>query len=358
MNHSRPKVVAIVGARPQFIKCAAVSRVLRAHVDEVLIHTGQHYDWNMSEAFFQDLAIPAPAYNLGVGSGSHGEQTAKMLQGIETVLLDEKPLGVVVYGDTNSTLAGALAASKLRFRTGHVEAGLRSFNRDMPEEINRILTDHTCDVLFAPSHVAMQNLDREGLSSRAYLTGDVMYDVLLQSMPEAEERSQILSRSGLESKSYYLATLHRPYTVDDPHILGEVIRAFGRLDRPVVFPVHPRTRKMIDTLGLVERNTVLMDPLRYLDFLMLEKHARKILTDSGGIQKEAYFLGIPCITLRPETEWVETVEAGWNTLVPTRRTEEILEAVGSRAEGCPQRNAYGDGTASSKIVSCITEMWL
>ena len=359
MSLDHPKVVVIVDARPQFIKCAAISRVLSVDFDEVLVHTGQHYDWNMSEAFFKDLDIPAPAYNLGVGSGSHGEQTARMLQAIEAVLLAEKPVGVVVYGDTNSTLAGALAASKLCMRTGHVEAGLRSFNRDMPEEINRVLTDHACELLFAPSRMAVQNLDREGLGSRTRWTGDVMYDVLLQSMPEAERRSRILPDLGLEPRSYYLATLHRPYTVDDPHMLEEVIRAFGQLDRPVVFPAHPRTRKMMDALAYsVGENLVLLDPVRYLDFLVLQKNARKILTDSGGIQKEAYFLGVPCVTLRPETEWVETVEAGWNVLVPTRRAQDIVDAVDRPAEGDPQRDAYGDGAASAKIASCMAEAWL
>jgi len=324
------KVASIVGARPQFIKAAVVSRELRKQYQEVLIHTGQHYDDNMSKLFFRELDIPEPDYNLGVGSGPHGAQTGKMLVRIERVLRKEKPDWVLVYGDTNSTLAGALAAAKLHIPVAHVEAGLRSFNRRMPEELNRVVVDHVSDLLFAPTETAMKNLEREGLIERAHLIGDVMEEALRYYLPIARERSTILKRLQLDPKSYYLVTVHRAENTDSKQNLESVLQALVQLDHPVVFPLHPRTRKMIERFGLGRflnaRRIRYLDPVGYLEMLALEENALTILTDSGGVQKEAYWLGVPCVTLREETEWVETVESGWNVLAGVE-TERILAAI-------------------------------
>ena len=323
------KVASIVGARPQFIKCAPVSRELRKEHEEVLVHTGQHYDHGMSAVFFDELAIPEPDYNLSIGSGSHGHQTGAMLGAIEDVLLAEKPDLVLVYGDTNSTLAGALAAAKLHVPVVHVEAGLRSFDRRMPEEINRVLTDHCSDLLFCPTKTAVENLAAEGITEGVHLVGDVMVDAMSYNRGIAEERSRILEGVGVRPGEYLVITVHRPSNTDSQENMVAILGALAEAERPVVFPVHPRTRNSLKRYGLLGKmpeNILVTEPLGYLDMIHLMAHAEKILTDSGGIQKEAYMLGVPCITLRENTEWVETVEAGWNVLVGAGR-EEIVDAI-------------------------------
>ena len=347
------KIVTIVGARPQFIKAAPVSRELRKKHTEVLVHTGQHYDDNMSAVFFEELDIPAPAFNLGVGSGAHGVQTAMMLTKIEEVLLAEKPDGVLIYGDTNSTLAGALAASKLRIKIAHVEAGLRSFNRTMPEEINRVTADHLSDLLFCPSQTAVDNLKREGITRGVHLVGDVMADALAYASERSKSRSCILQAMGLKEKGFLLATVHRAENTDNPERLRSIAAAFAKIKEPVVFPVHPRTRKRLEDLGI--KNLKCIDPVGYLDMVRLEQAARMILTDSGGIQKEAYWLGTSCITLREETEWVETVTTGWNVLVGAD-TERILEQVRSFAPPAARPTLYGDGHAAARCVALLGSM--
>lgn len=351
------KVVTVVGARPQFIKAAAVSRLLRDQHTEILIHTGQHYDENMSDVFFQELDIPAPDYNLGVGSGSHGAQTGEMLARIEQVLLSEKPDRVLVYGDTNSTLAGALAAVKLHIPVAHVEAGLRSFNRAMPEEINRIVTDHVSDLLFCPSEVAAQHLAHEGITHGVHVVGDVMADTLLYAAERATEHSTILEDLGLLPGGYLLATVHRAENTDDPERLQAILTAFASVREPVIFPIHPRTRQRMSdqkALTILEGSQVkLIEPLGYLDMVRLEQSARMILTDSGGIQKEAYWLKVPCITLRDETEWIETVENGWNCLVGASR-KNIVHAITANRHPETHPALYGDGRTASMIVKFIT----
>jgi UDP-N-acetylglucosamine 2-epimerase len=351
------KVATIVGARPQFIKAAPVSRLLRAAAEEVLVHTGQHYDHQMSAVFFEELRIPEPDYDLGVGSGSHGWQTGQMLIRIEEVLQAEKPDWVLVYGDTNSTLAGALAAVKLQIPLAHVEAGLRSFNRQMPEEHNRVLTDHASDLLFCPTTTAMDNLRREGLGAVAHLVGDVMYDAVLFNAELAEKHSTVLDRLDLEPGEFALATVHRPRNTDDPERLGRIMAALAEIRLPVIFPVHPRTRRRLADAGLdpgpaFSDRLRLVEPVGYLDMLALERNAGLILTDSGGVQKEAYFFAVPCLTLREETEWVETVEAGWNQLVGAD-PEAILDAASRfRPVGVPPR-LFGDGGAAAGVVDLL-----
>lgn len=348
------KVVSIVGARPQFIKAAPVSRALRQVARKVLIHTGQHYDREMSAVFFDELHIPEPDYNLEVGSGSHGWQTGHMLIQIEDVLLKEKPDWVLVYGDTNSTLAGALAAIKLHIPVAHVEAGLRSFNRAMPEEHNRVLTDHAADLLFCPTQAAVDNLAREGITEGMHLVGDVMYDAILYNTALANQRSDALTRLGLSSGGYVLATVHRPRNTDDPARLRAILASFGEIEGPVIFPVHPRTRQAVAKLGDSQfPNPQFIEPVGYLDMLMLEQHARLILTDSGGVQKEAYLFHVPCLTLREETEWVETVEAGWNLLVGADRVAIVRAAREFRPVGPPPL-LFGDGHASERIAALLT----
>ncbi len=365
------RIITVVGARPQFVKAAAVSRAIAAHnaavaevnaggarIDEQIIHTGQHYDANMSQVFFDELAIPAPTHHLGVGSGAHGAQTAAMLARIEPVLIDEKPDLVLLYGDTNSTLAGALAASKLSLRIAHVEAGLRSFNRAMPEEINRIVADRLSDLLFCPTRAAERNLANEGMTRGVHRVGDVMYDSVLYHADAAERQSRILTDLSLTPGEYYLATVHRAENTDDPARLTAIFGAFARLDRPVVLPLHPRTRKILAERGVADAaNARVIDPAAYLDMLTLEKNARAMLTDSGGMQKEAYWFGVPCITLREETEWVELVEVGANTLAGAD-SERIVAAV--RAAGTARVEArtglYGDGRSAEQIVRILASL--
>jgi UDP-N-acetylglucosamine 2-epimerase len=321
------KVVSIVGARPQFIKAAVLSRYLRKDHTEILVHTGQHYDTNMSTIFFAELGIPDPEYHLGIGSAGHGVQTAAMLAAIERVLLTEQPDWALVYGDTNSTLAGALAAAKLHIKVAHVEAGLRSFNRAMPEEINRVLTDHISDVLFCPTQIAINNLKAEGIWRGIHLVGDLMYEALLWASGRAQTSSTILQRLQLDPKSYLLVTVHRAENTDYPQRMAGILAAFDRVSEPLVWPVHPRTHHALEAMGWQPGHHVrLIEPVGYIDMVCLESNARKILTDSGGIQKEAMWLGVPCVTLRQETEWVETVASGWNTLAGTNM-EAILQAV-------------------------------
>lgn len=350
------RIVSIVGARPQFIKCAPVSKELRKNNHEILIHTGQHYDYELSKVFFDQLGIPKPDYNLGVGSASHGKQTGMMLVEIEKVLLDEKPDFVLVYGDTNSTLAGALASVKLHIPIGHVEAGLRSFDRSMPEEINRVLTDHASDILFVPTKTAVANLKNEGVCKSVFLVGDVMYDVLKQSITIAR-KSQILETLAIKPKEYFLATIHRPSNTDTIDTLSTILEVLSSADKKVIFPIHPRTKHFIKKHGLersIVKNVQMIKSVSYFDFLWLEQNAEKILTDSGGIQKESYILKVPCITLRENTEWVETIEDGWNILVGTKK-EEILDAIHNFNPTGKQRDLFGTGDASTKIVKIIED---
>ncbi|MBC7185406.1 MAG: UDP-N-acetylglucosamine 2-epimerase (non-hydrolyzing) [Calditrichaeota bacterium] len=353
------KVISIVGARPQFIKAALLCKLLRQKHQEVLVHTGQHYDENMSEVFFREMEIPEPEYNLGVGSGPHGEQTAEMLVRIERVLMAEKPDVVLVYGDTNSTLAGALAAAKLCIPVAHVEAGLRSYNRTMPEEINRVLADRASELLFCPTQAAVENLRREGITAGVHLVGDVMYDAALLFGQMAEQRSTVLDQLHLRPRGYLLATVHRAHSTDDADHLRSILTAFASVAERIVFPIHPRTRRFVKEHGLEQllqgaANVLSTEPVSYLDMLQLERNARAILTDSGGVQKEAYFFGVPCITMRSETEWVETVADGWNCLVGTD-TQAIVDAIRSFSPQGPRNNHYGDGTACQRIVAVLEQ---
>ena len=349
------KIVSIIGARPQFIKCAPLSRKLRTKHIEVLVHTGQHYDINMSEVFFSELDIPMPDYNLNIGSGSHGEQTGHMLYKIEQILLKESPDFVLVYGDTNSTIAGALAACKLNIKVIHVEAGLRSFDRTMPEEINRVLTDHISNLLFCPTVTAVANLKAEGIKDNVYNVGDVMVDAILYNQKLAEEKSTILEDLKLAPKDFILATVHRPANTDNVKNLYSIVHALSDVKDHVIFPVHPRTEKYLKQYGLwdmLNRNLAVIPPVGYLDMLKLMRNARKILTDSGGVQKESYVLGVPCITMRENTEWVETVEAGWNVLVGSNY-DKIVDAV-KNFEGCESKNDFfGKGHASEQICQIL-----
>ncbi len=361
------EIVTVVGARPQFIKAAAVSRAVAAlnaaggdrRVRERIVHTGQHYDENMSKVFFEELQIPRPAVNLEVGSGPHGRQTAAMLERLEEVLLEGRPDWVLVYGDTNSTLAGALAAAKLHVPVAHVEAGMRSFNRRMPEEINRVVADCLSTLLFCSTDTAVGNLAREGITGGVHKVGDVMYDSVLFRAALAEKSSRVMDELQLEPKSFYLATVHRAENTDQPGRLAGIIAAFERAGRPVVLPLHPRTRKVLGApLAKIGGQVRVIEPVSYLDMLMLERGARLILTDSGGVQKEAYWFDVPCVTLRDETEWVELVTAGGNRLVGAD-TESILSAVaaferdGARLPADRPADLYGDGASAEKIVGIL-----
>jgi UDP-GlcNAc3NAcA epimerase len=372
------KVVTIVGARPQFIKAEAVTRAVQRYnqrcpfnrrPQEILVHTGQHYDYLMDKIFFEELDLPKPDYHLGVGSGSHGRQTGMMLEGIEAVLVKEKPEVVVVYGDTNSTLAGALSAAKLNIPVAHVEAGLRSFNRTMPEEINRLLTDHLSTFLFCPTDQAVRNLLREGIKDGGgkivKKVGDVMYDSILYYLKLSERKSTILKDLGFDTRhetrvtSYYLATLHRAENTDNPKRLKSILKALNEIGRstPVVLPLHPRTKKMIETYHLFSKFKYIkfIEPVSYLNMLKLEKNAEAILTDSGGVQKEAYWLKVPCFTLREETEWMETIKTGWNVLVGigVKRIVKEVSHTERRRRYLKGSGVFGDGKASQKIVQIL-----
>jgi UDP-N-acetylglucosamine 2-epimerase len=349
------KIISVLGARPQFIKSAPVSKAIAtAGYNELIIHTGQHYDYGMSKIFFDELEIQEPYINLNVGSGMHAKQTAQMLERIEPIFLAEKPDVVLVYGDTNSTLAGALAAAKLHIKLAHVEAGLRSYNRQMPEEHNRVLTDHCSDLLFCPTQTAITNLNHEGIHNGVYLVGDTMYDSILQFSELAFRKSKILNKLQLESKSYALTTIHRPYNTDNPETLSSILSALNRISLTSIFPIHPRTLQVINHFHMsIPRNIRLIDPVGYLDMLALEQNAKVILTDSGGIQKEAYFLKVKCLTLRPETEWVETTNSGWNVLVDTD-INKIVNAFETKIPpDLPHPHYFGDGHAGEKIVDLL-----
>jgi UDP-GlcNAc3NAcA epimerase len=344
------RFASIVGARPQFVKLTPVSKALRQQHEELIIHTGQHYDYCLSARFFDELAIPTPDYHLNCGSGTHAMQTARMLEGIEQVLIKERPDWVVAYGDTNSTLAGALAAAKLGIPIAHIEAGLRSFVRTMPEEINRVVTDHLSERLFCPTKIARRHANSEGILRGVEVVGDVMYDILLQVQPKIEAHAQVLlPELGLKPQDYILVTVHRAANTDDPVAMRNIAHALNKLEMAVIFPVHPRTRACLKQYGITwEKHIQLIEPVGYVDMLALERAAYRVLTDSGGVQKEAFFLGVPCITLREETEWVETVEVGWNVLVGSC-WESIVEAVSLPKPQPPQENPFGKGDAAQRI---------
>lgn len=359
------KIVTIVGARPQFIKAVVVSKELRKRYQEVLVHTGQHYDVELSRVFFDELGIPEPDHNLGVGSGTHAGQTGQAMIRIEDTLVDEKPDLVLVYGDTNSTLAGALAAVKLDIPVAHVEAGPRMFDRSVPEEVNRVLTDHVSSLLFAPTQTAVDNLKREGITAGVHLTGDVMLDSFLYFSKIAGQKSAILDRLQLTRGQYLLATVHRARNTDIEPNLRSVIEAFLSIDETIVFPVHPRTRKRLEELNLdlslmpeagsrsrSRSNLLLIPPVGYLDSLVLTRNAKRVLTDSGGLQKEAYFAGVPCITLDETTGWPETVEDGWNALVGSDKDRIVAGLNGFQPER-QQTDVFGDGRAVERIAEIL-----
>jgi UDP-GlcNAc3NAcA epimerase len=371
--------LSIVGARPQFVKAAMIAATIREHnrrvapaarIRHTLVHTGQHYDKNLSDVFFNELPLPKAKHQLGVGSGSHGKQTAALLERTEQVLLEEDPDVAIVYGDTNSTVAGALAAAKLKVRIAHIEAGLRSFNRLMPEELNRVATDHLSDLLFCPTETAVRNLKREGITNSVFLTGDVMLDAVLSFRPLAEKRSRVISELGLDPEAYILLTIHRAENTDSVEQMVKVVELLTQLKRPTVFPIHPRTRdRLASTPKLRNLHKALLraqdmrviDPVSYLDMLALESNARIVLTDSGGVQKEAYFLGVPCLTLRDETEWTETLRGGWNRLVdaPSEQTLPLIQSLWSRngmgPKGRPNLSAFGSGKAAELTVRLLVK---
>jgi len=342
------KIISIVGARPQFIKLVSLSREIRKSCQEIIIHTGQHFDNNMSKVFFDELNIPIPDINLGISGGDHGRQTGEMIIGLEKEIKRINPTHIIIYGDTNSTLAGSIVGSKLKIPIIHIEAGLRSYNRAMPEEINRIIADHASDYLFAPTGNALNNLYEEGLEKKSYLTGDLMVDTLLNNIRKAK-KSDIINRLKLDEGQYYLLTLHRPYNVDDPSKLNLLLNKLIELDAPIIFPAHPRTHRVIKDNNINTNNNVkLIKPVGYFDFLRLEEGSRKILTDSGGIQKEAYILKKPCITIRTETEWVETIEDGWNILA-SPNDENFSEKIISFHPQNKQRDVFGKNVAKRML---------
>jgi len=350
--------LSVVGARPNFIKLAPLHKPLTRSFKHVIVHTGQHYDYEMSRVFFEHLEIPEPNYNLEVGSGTQGYQLGEMMKRVEEVLLKEKPGLVMVYGDTNSTLSGALATAKLRIPVAHIEAGVRSHDMNMPEEANRVLTDHVSQYLFAPTQIAVDNLKRDHVQGKIHLSGDVMVDLLKDTIQISEERSRILGNLELESKMYVLVTAHRAENTDIEQRLTRIVKAITKIDETIVFPVHPRTKKSLQEFKLYGRiqslsNVKLIEPLGYLDFLNLERNAKKIITDSGGVQKEAYLLGIPCVTLRDRTEWVETVRDGWNILVDVD-VDAIVNAVKKFNPEKPRQQIFGEGKASQKIVRILS----
>ncbi len=344
------KIVSIIGARPQFIKAAVISKEIqkRDGIEDVIVHTGQHYDENMSKIFFDELEIPHPNYNLEVGSGLHGAQTAAMLEKTEQIMIKENPDWVLVYGDTNSTIAGALAATKLHIKIAHVEAGLRSFNKLMPEEINRITTDRISDLLLAPSQNAMQLLEKENLSMNSIFTGDVMFDSILFYQKMAEEKYSIEYIT--TEREYNLATVHRAENTDDKERLQNIFSAFSEMDKPVVLPLHPRTKSKLDGIKF-NNNVKIIDPVSYLEMILLLKNSSKVLTDSGGLQKEAYFMKKPCITMRDETEWIETLNGNWNFIVGAN-AQLILDKI-SVDQFDDQKKYYGNGNAGKKIIDAL-----
>ncbi len=357
------RVVNVVGARPQFIKAAVVSRAIRrsGDIEEILLHTGQHYDDRMSEVFFRELEIPRPDVNLGIGSGPHGQQTGRMLEGLENEFLRLRPDVVLVHGDTNSTLAGALAAAKLHLPVAHVEAGLRSFNRRMPEELNRVVADRVSDFLFAPTRKAVENLAAEGIpEERVHLSGDVMYDAILHYLPRAKADSSIVETLQLTPSQYVLATVHRAENTDDARRLKAIFDALAAVSEvvPVVMPLHPRTRRFLEAVPRADAVGLrIVEPVGYLDMIRLQSQARLIVTDSGGVQKEAFFCGVPCVTLREETEWVELVELGWNTIVPPIDAATVAREILGRLGSSPgmKGEPYGNGSAGESIVRTLTE---
>jgi len=349
--------LSVVGARPNFIKLAALHKPLARSFKHIIIHTGQHYDFVMSKIFFEHLEIPKPAYNLGVGSGPQGYQLGEMIKRVEGFLIKETPDLVVVYGDTNSTLAGALGSAKLHIPVAHIEAGLRSYDMKMPEEVNRVLTDQVSQYLFAPTQTAVRNLNREHVQGKIYLSGDVMVDILKDSLKIAREGSKVLDNLELEPKQYVLATIHRAENTDTRQRLRSIVQALTKIKEVIVFPAHPRTRKALQKFNLynrirASRNVKLIEPLGYLDFINLERNASRIVTDSGGVQKEAYLLGIPCITLRDRTEWIETIREGWNILVDVN-VDAIVGAVQKFNPEKPRKPIFGEGKASEKIVDTL-----
>jgi len=352
------RILTVIGNRPQFVKAAAVSRLLRRSHHEVLVHTGQHYDDDLSRVFFEELDVPAPDRQLNAGGGSNTEQTARILGLLESLIAQVQPDLMLVYGDTNSTLAGALAAAQVRVPVAHVEAGMRSFDRAMPEELNRVLTDHASDLLLCSTETAVANLVRESVPGEAHLVGDVMADVSLHFGPIARERSEVVDDMGLEPTGYILATAHRAGNVDDPDRLELLVELLEALTELCVLPLHPRTAARLEEFGMRARldaapHLRLLGPLGYLDFMRLAMDARAVLTDSGGVQKEAYLLGVPCVTLRDSTEWVETVHAGWNTLVGLDRPA-ALAALDAAAPSTERPELYGGGHAAQRIVSAIS----
>ena len=353
------RVLSIVGARPQFIKAAALSRAIREIDEEILVHTGQHYDYEMSQAFFDVLDIPKPDYNLEVGSGTPCQQVGNIIMKLDPILKDVDPDVVLTYGDTNSTLGGALAAVKDGYPMAHVEAGLRSYNREHPEEINRVVTDHLSNVLFAPTSTSVDNLAKEGITKNVFMVGDVMVDILLVGSKAALQKSKIIESLGLTEKGYLLATIHRPSNTDRPENLSKIINSMISSGEKIVFPVHPRTEKMLKEHNMMDKlqkaqNIILTKPQDYLNFMRLMMGAKKVLTDSGGIQKEAYVLKVPCITVREETEWVETIDDGWNLLVGTDE-KKISDAIAGFDPSGMQKSSFGDGKASIKIARILHE---
>ncbi len=358
------KIFTIVGARPQFIKASILSRLIRSdkwkkHINEVIVHTGQHYDKNMSDVFFSEMGIPEPNYNLNIGSATHGKMTGELIIKIEEILINEKPDFVLVYGDTNSTIAGALAAAKLHIPIIHVEAGLRSFNKKMPEEINRILTDHLSKILFCPTKLSIRNLKNENIVKDVYLVGDIMYDAAIF-YGNRNNNYNLIEELGLEKKKYILATIHRAENTDNKQKLKNIFNAFRKisLTEKIIIPMHPRLKKSMQEIGLYNvlcsiKNIINIDPIGYIDMIELEKNSKIIITDSGGIQKEAYFHGVPCITLRDETEWIETVENGWNQVVGTDE-DRIADAISNVKKGT-KIDEYGDGTTAEKILNKILD---
>jgi UDP-GlcNAc3NAcA epimerase len=350
------RVLTVVGNRPQFIKAAAVSHRLRETEEEVLVHTGQHYDEELSQVFFTELGIPRPEHRLGLGGGSNTSQTARMLEALEGLLASERPDLVLVYGDTNSTLAGALAAAQARIPVAHVEAGMRSFDRAMPEELNRVLTDHAASLLLCSSEAAAENLRAERIAGRVEVVGDVMVDVALLLGPRAAARTEVLDAYGVEAGRFLLVTAHRAGNVDDPARLERLVALLEALPAPAVLPLHPRTATRLEASGLRARldaapHLRLAPPLGYLEFTALLHHAQAVLTDSGGVQKEAYLAGVPCVTMRSTTEWTETVDAGWNVLVDLD-AEAALVAL-QRQPPTERPQLYGDGRAGERVVAAL-----